>query len=73
MPVKYSSTTSEARPTASKICAPVYEATVETPILDMILITPLQAALMYCVRARRGVTPSRVPAAIMSSIVSKAR
>ncbi len=46
VPVKYSSTTSAARPTASKIWAPVYDATVEMPILDMILMTPLQAALM---------------------------
>ena len=46
VPVKYSSTTSGARPTASKIWAPVYDATVDTPILDMILMTPLQAALM---------------------------
>ena len=46
VPVKYSSTTSGARPTASKIWAPVYDATVDTPILDMILMTPLHAALM---------------------------
>src|SRR3954467_10480247 len=33
---------------ASKICAPVYDATVDTPILDMTFSTPLPSALMYC-------------------------
>ena len=46
VPVKYASTTGLPRPIASKICAPVYDATVDTPIFDMILSTPLPHALM---------------------------
>ncbi len=46
VPVKYSSMTSGARPTASKTWAPVYDATVEMPILDITLMIPLEAALM---------------------------
>ncbi len=46
VPVKYSSTRPFCRPTASKICAPVYEATVEMPIFDITLRMPLPAALM---------------------------
>ena len=46
VPVKNSSTNSEFRPSASNICAPVYEATVETPIFDITLSTPLPADLM---------------------------
>ena len=45
VPVKYRSTSFLSRPTASKTCAPVYEATVEMPILDMIFRTPLPSAL----------------------------
>ena len=44
VPVKYSSMSAPSRPIASKTWAPVYEATVEMPILDITLSTPLQAA-----------------------------
>ena len=44
VPVKYSSTSGRWRPTASKICAPVYDATVEMPIFDITLRMPLPAA-----------------------------
>ena len=44
VPVKYSSTSDLWSPTASKICAPVYEATVEMPIFDITLRMPLPAA-----------------------------
>jgi hypothetical protein len=46
VPVKYSSTSLGPSPMASKICAPVYDATVEMPILDITLSMPLPAALM---------------------------
>ena len=54
VPVKYLSTTACDRPTASKICAPVYDATVETPILDITLRTPLPSALMRFLTATSG-------------------
>ena len=44
VPVKYSSTSAFSSPTASKICAPVYDATVEMPIFDITLRMPLPAA-----------------------------
>ena len=44
VPVKYSSTSDFCSPTASKICAPVYDATVEMPIFDITLRMPLPAA-----------------------------
>ena len=43
-PVKHTSTTSGARPTTSKICAPRYESTVQMPIFDRILSTPASTA-----------------------------
>ena len=46
VPVKYSSTSSWLRPMASNTCAPQYDATVEMPIFDITLSTPLPAALM---------------------------
>ena len=46
VPVKYSSTNPLPSPIASKICDPVYEATVEMPIFDMIFKMPLPEALM---------------------------
>jgi hypothetical protein len=46
VPVKYASTTVWPRPIASKIWAPVYDATVDTPIFDITLSTPLPQALM---------------------------
>ena len=42
---KHSSMTSGASPTASKICAPLYEASVLMPILDITLSMPALAAL----------------------------
>ncbi len=45
VPVKYRSTRSASSPMASKTWAPQYEDTVEMPILDMILRTPLDSAL----------------------------
>ena len=44
-PVKYSSHSSCDSPVTSNSCAPVYEARVEMPILDITLSTPLAAAL----------------------------
>ena len=62
-------------PIASNTCAPVYEATVEMPILDITLSTPLPAALMYFLIAACGSTPPSPyrPWAIRSSIDSNAR
>ena len=45
VPVKYSSIRASPRPIASKICAPVYDAVVEMPILDITFNTPLPTAL----------------------------
>jgi hypothetical protein len=59
VPVKYSSTRSCASPSASKTCAPVYEAMVEMPILLITLSTPLPAALTYFCTASRRSTPGR--------------
>ena len=73
VPVKYSSTRSSDRPIASKTWAPVYEATVEMPIFDMIFSTPLVLALTKFRTAWRLVMPVITPWSIMSSIVSKAR
>jgi hypothetical protein len=41
VPVKWRSTSSGARPTASKICAPQYDGIVEIPIFDIVLSRPL--------------------------------
>ena len=46
VPVKYLSTSSWDSPIASNTWAPVYDATVEMPILDMTFRTPLPSALM---------------------------
>jgi len=46
VPVKYSSTSSGSGRSPSKTWRAVYDATVEMPIFDMILSTPLPAALM---------------------------
>ena len=46
VPLKYSSTSSSLSPIASNTCAPVYDATVEMPIFDITLSTPLVHALM---------------------------
>ena len=54
VPVKYLSTTVCESPTASKIWAPVYEATVETPIFDITLSTPLPSALTRLATAFSG-------------------
>jgi hypothetical protein len=45
VPRKYLSMSRLSRPTASNTCAPQYDETVEMPILDMILRTPLPSAL----------------------------
>ena len=57
VPVKYSSTSSSDRPMASNTWAPVYEATVEMPIFDMIFSTPLVLALTKFFTAWRLVMP----------------
>ena len=54
VPVKYLSTTACDSPTASKIWAPVYDATVETPIFDITLSTPLPSALIRWATAFSG-------------------
>jgi len=46
VPVKYSSTSSWERPSAWKTWAPRYDITVEMPILDITLRTPLPSALI---------------------------
>ena len=71
--MKYSSTRSWDRPTASKICAIVYEPTVLMPILLMTLRTPLPSALTMLRTACAGSTPVRAPSRIRSSIDSNAR
>ena len=73
VPVKYSSTRSLARPMASNTWAPVYEATVEMPIFDMIFSTPLVLPLTKLRTALCLVMPVITPWSIRSSIVSKAR
>ena len=42
--VKYRSISSLLSPTASKICAPAYERTVEIPIFEIVFSTPLPIA-----------------------------
>ena len=44
VPTKHLSTTSEASPTASNICAPLYDCMVEIPILAITLEIPLSTA-----------------------------
>ena len=73
VPVKYSSTRSWDRPTASKICAIVYEPTVLMPILLMTFRTPLPSALTTLRAAWAGSTPVSAPSRIRSSIDSNAR
>ncbi len=46
VPLKYFDTRSSARPTASKICAPVYDMYVEMPIFDMTFSRPLPTAFV---------------------------
>ncbi len=45
MPVKQRPTSSLARPTASKICAPLYDWIVEIPILEIVFSRPLAMPL----------------------------
>ncbi len=71
--MKYSSTISCDRPTASKICAIVYEPTVLMPILLMTLRTPLPSAFTRLRAAWAGSMPVRSPARMRSSRDSKAR
>ena len=54
--MKYLSTSSVESPSASKICAPVYDATVETPILDITLSTPLPSDFTRLATAFSGST-----------------
>ena len=65
--------TSSPIPIASKIWAPVYEATVDTPILDMIFSSPLPSALIRLAAACRVVIPSSAPLRTRSSTDSMAR
>ncbi len=65
--------TSDPSPIASKICAPVYEATVDTPIFDMIFSRPLPSALIRFAAALRLVTGPSKPERARSSTVSMAR
>ena len=65
--------TSSPIPIASKIWAPVYEATVDTPILDMIFSSPLPSALITLAEAFGVVIPSSAPPRTMSSADSIAR
>ena len=60
-------------PTASKIWAPRYEATVETPIFDMTLRTPLPSAFTMLRIAFSGVTSVMMPRRTRSSTDSSAR
>mmetsp|Transcript_21651 Transcript_21651/g.66569 ORF Transcript_21651/g.66569 Transcript_21651/m.66569 type:complete len:280 (-) Transcript_21651:27-866(-) len=64
VPEKHVSTTSGWRPSASKICAPLYDWSVEMPILDMTLSNPLASALRYALRssASSGASSSAGPA-----------
>ena len=73
VPVKYSSTRSWARPTASNTWAPVYDATVEMPILDIIFSTPLVQALMKLRSALGLLMPAMTPSSMRSWMVSNAR
>ena len=58
---------------ASKTWAPRYDATVEMPIFDMTLRTPLPSALMRFLTAFSEVTPVIAPERTMSSTDSMAR
>ena len=73
VPVKYSSTTWWDSPTASKICAIVYEPAVLMPILLMTFRTPLPSALTMLRTACAGSTPVRTPSRMRSSTLSNAR
>ena len=73
VPVKNSSTRSCDRPIASKTWAPRYDATVEMPIFDITLSTPLPSALMRLATAFSSVTSVMAPLRTMSSTVSIAR
>ena len=73
VPVKYLSITSFEIPIASNICAPLYEATVDTPILLITFKTPLPSALTRFLTAFSGVIPVILFCRTMSSTVSIAR
>ena len=73
VPAKQSSTTSVPSPMASKIWAPTYDATVETPILLITLRTPLASASTTLRVAVPEVTPVITPRSMRSSTVSSAR
>ena len=59
---KHMAMTSSPRPSASKICAPLYDWSVEMPILAMTLRMPTPTALMYfsCTRAHIHLRPWRI-------------
>ncbi len=63
VPVKYLSTSSWESPSASKIWAPVYDATVETPIFDITLSTPLPSDFTRLATAFSGSTLDVEPVA----------
>ena len=69
--MKYSSTRSWDRPTASKICAIVYEPTVLMPILLITLSTPLPSALTMLRTAWAGSTP--VSVAVADEVLDRSR
>ena len=74
VPVKYWSTSSGSRPTASKICAPEYERTVEMPIFEMVFRTALPMALtMLRSASAASLTPGSWPRSCITCSVSKAR
>ena len=61
VPVKYLSTKSCESPMASNTCAPVYEATVEIPILLMTLSKPLPKPFTRFRTAVSGEAPATTP------------
>jgi hypothetical protein len=73
VPVKCCSTSSDERPTASKICAPQYEGTVEIPIFDIVFSRPFAMPLVarYC--ASSGVISPSQPSSTSSASVSSIR
>ncbi len=70
VPVKYRSTSCCERPTASKICAPQYDGTVEIPILEIVFSRPLPIALTARARASAADRSSIAPVTRSSSVAS---
>ena len=68
VPVKWRSTSSGARPTASKIWAPQYDGIVEMPILDSVLRSPLPSPLTArCLRLLGGHPVRQQPSSTSSA------